>query len=119
MKYQDYQDQTTWSQKARDFADYVGKFTYKPNTQLVFGIDVNVPGQFVVCLFTQTEDSTGKRNHPIEIRSGIAVSDIMLAHNDSWNYIITDCVTKFELHERDEWLRYNGKMLRDPHASPS
>lgn len=29
---------------------------------------------------------------------------------------VQELIKKTELHESDEWLRYQGKLLRDPHA---
>jgi len=41
---------------------------------------------------------------------------MLLITDEKWllQYIF-DCVTRFELHERDEWYKVDGKCFKEPH----
>ncbi len=102
-----------------DQAEYIIKaFTYKPGWQfiaspmpsIVEGIDLRL------IIISQTIDARPEHNG--NVAQVQMFFDLTISHMTEEMIIehVQNIIKGLELHEMDEWLRYDGELVVDPHA---
>lgn len=63
-----------------------------------------------------THDSRSNEAPPLSIPVDFPLPDWQPEYDDDdWEAWLSDKLDWCELHEKDEWLRFNGVLYRDPH----
>lgn len=97
--------------------DILDNITYKPGTRMIaeirdYGFEINIGIEQQV-LDVDTKQPTRVRNFTC-----ISVPELLTYKGDVEKYVLR-CVdqqlTRMELHEKNEWLRYKGVWVNDPH----
>jgi hypothetical protein len=57
---------------------------------------------------SSTEIFHSQNLFPAEILENMTDADLVL-------HVIRECIFRVEMHEVDEWLKFNGKCVREPH----
>lgn len=105
-----------------DVLRFLGKFTYKPGYKLQFWLDgerkFHHEQSIVMNMVVPVPDSTREDQKEINIVFTQAVALLNLIHGgpEYVRHILFDFILKWERHEMDEWFRYDGRMLSNPHA---
>ena len=106
-----------------DVLKFLGKFTYKPGYKLQFWLDGErkpwSENSIVMNMVIPVPDSVGSDQKPITIVFTQAIDARAMVHGgpDFVGNRLKDFILQWERHEMDEWFRYEGKMLNDPHAN--
>lgn len=106
--------------KLQDVIDYLRGLTYKPNTSIGVREERDA---IVLSVDAQLPDAEGEWGNRTTIRVHLSRSiDKMYLQairvSERLAYVqmmVRDLITEFELHEMDEWLKHDGKRLREPH----
>lgn len=85
--------------------------SYKPGVRFTFE---NAGDRIIAHMATPTEDARGPRR---TVQGYTAVYVYAEHTTEHLHYFLREMVRRFELHEADEWLRFNGDLLHDPHAA--
>lgn len=99
-----------------ELCEIVARITYKP-AWVVKVYDVQPDTAYQITLNYQTTDSGGEADGPITISSTTLIPYESLTHLQS-AAIVTEVrrlILRAELHEVDEWLRYRGEQVKNPH----
>jgi len=95
--------------------DIIDSISYKPNFELRARMD-NLNLDMLLDISYSTQDST----HAVYKEARIASSNILdigrLEHPEEVVDWVKDMITIAEHHERDEWFKYKGELVNDPHA---
>jgi hypothetical protein len=87
--------------------------TYKPTFHFEV-VDVN--GSDVLRVTMATHDSRPDDAPPLSVPVDFGVPTIVPGWpDDEWRVWLRDKVHWCELHESDEWLRFDGVLVFDPH----
>lgn len=97
--------------------------TYKP-TYAFEVVDVN--GSQVLRVTLSTHDSRPDEAPPLSVPVDFPVPDVVFGGPDlfglgptmndaEWQIWLREKIRWCELHESDEWLRFDGELFRDPH----
>jgi hypothetical protein len=95
----------------------VARYSYKPGYRISVtteagALDFAVTGRLVA-------DDIPDANHP-ERKSRIVYTqtfgDLRDMDRNSLHFMVRDLVLGWERHELNEWLCYDGKKVKDPHA---
>lgn len=93
--------------------------TYKPNVKLnLYRETDRMMGTILVLYITsKLPDAINRGKGEVEI--GFRQIRPFDDFNDDGHVLewVGHCLMEMEMHERDEWFRFNGKMLRNPHAT--
>jgi hypothetical protein len=100
-----------------DLRAVVADVTYKPSVTLKTYHDVNPRLQVleVVVDGPDSRDWQAPDRRNITIVHRTVVPDYALMNNDHAIAFIRQCLLNMEVHELDEWVRYRGEQLRNPH----
>lgn len=108
-----------------DVLKFLGKFTYKPGYKLQFWVDserkLKRDQSIVMNMVIPVPDSTRADHKEVSIvfTQGVALEHILRGGPDFLGQLVKDFILKWERHEMDEWFRYEGRMLENPHANES
>ena len=98
----------------------VAKLTYKPGWELEC-YPQGEPAGGVVLRFGKSElDSEindGKTTKPLMLATTLASAVLNQMSESGLLQFIFDTVVQRELHEIEEWLRYDGNPLKEPHPN--
>lgn len=114
-------ERITSFRSSTDVLRFLGKFTYKPGYKLQFWLDGErkslTEQSIVMNMVVPVPDSTREDQKEIDIVFTQAVDMWALVRGgpDYARHLLSDFILKWERHEMDEWLRYDGRMLNNPH----
>lgn len=96
----------------------IDKISYKPEWTFRCGLSP-VSDDIEVRMTFNAKDSTGKRIGYDPVILSIRISyEIILRAKNAEEYVketIFHSIRTMEMHEIDEWLKYNGVHVNDPH----
>jgi hypothetical protein len=95
----------------------VEKLTYKPGWELQCYPDPG-PAGGVILRFGKDEPDCelgGDAIRPLMLTAAFSASDLRQLDEHAFLASIFDTVARRELHEVEEWLRYDGAPLKEPH----
>lgn len=113
-----------------NWKDFFEKIQYKPNVTIAYE-NVGYLGSERITVTMYVPDSRDPRNlapSQDEVARGLPPRRVPLVpitasyFLDPWysedysKHYIRDVLRRMEDHELDEWLRFDGKLLNDPHA---
>ncbi len=99
----------------KEILEYLNRFSYnRERTQLRADRSINGAGiEIRILRETRDADSPEKRTH-------VNVRELLFATKhvspESLDSLVQNLVHRFEIHEADEWLRFDGMKLKDPHV---
>lgn len=95
--------------------DVVARFTYRPDVEIRVALpnlqQAMTPAKLLLVVDTEDSRNPGKRIkvvHQTWIPQWVNTEDMAKA-------FIRQCIAVMVAHEMDEWLRFDGQLLRDPH----
>jgi hypothetical protein len=91
---------------------FVSDFTYKPG----YEIDLEVRG-FLPYLMVRFEAPSSRTEPGDTAHVKIEIPIFEEQTEDSFRALIKRMIIGAELHECDEWLRYKGELIFDPHGN--
>jgi len=97
----------------------VEKLNYKPGWELLCYPDPGPRGG-VIFRFGKDEpdcELKGDAVRPLMFTSALSRDELRPLDRDDVLRFIFDTVAKRELHEVEEWLRYDGQPLKEPHPA--
>lgn len=105
-------------------SDIVSRFTYKPGWRFTVhygGMPVGGPSDLAATVAVHTpRDVVNSVPSPSRGEELLSVQNIVGIPRDATEAEVVrrvrECVRKLELHESDEWLRYDGGMVAEPHT---
>ena len=96
----------------KSWREFIKTVTYKPNWK--FEIEEGWEGQEVLAIKVKLEDSRNPGS-PALVTNRIDLR-MFESHGDSNKQsILRSWINKMEQHEIDEWLRFGGVLVFDPH----
>lgn len=100
---------------ATDILRIIEGYTYKPGYKLSAWSD---GGTVTVNMYIPVPDSTTPEHKMVDITytHRISVCSFMFRDKGAVHYFMNEFFRGWELHEMNEWVRYEGKLLNDPHA---
>lgn len=100
-----------------DMAQVVADFTYKPGVRLELEEDrVRKPYGSILRVHVDTVDTRRlPAINPLELAHQTVVPEECYISEKFAKSFVRQCIRNMELHEMDEWLRYRGELLHDPH----
>lgn len=87
------------------------KFDYKPGYEIE--VQSSGTGWVMLGMTASVPDSRGRQGS-IHVFQSIQVRSSTLSL-DFLKYVVRELCDQFEQHEIDEWLRYDGELIKDPH----
>jgi hypothetical protein len=102
-----------------DIESHLRRFSYKPGWKFkVDGITTGFPYTFISASYSAPDSADPTRTVPIfgtlPINEYIMESDEFTLHTFDKLYL-TDLIRHCDRHEVEEWLRYDGQRIVDPH----
>lgn len=98
----------------RTFCALLKRFSYKPGSEFKAINNGSITKLIVYVPVINT-----KNNEPDQLQLSFLYDKEWLrrqSENDLINHIRTSVLHPGEIHESDEWFRYDGKLVHDPHA---
>lgn len=101
----------------KEVLDIFSKIKYKEDvtmhlvSQSDYGNDINL------YLYRLVKDATGQNEYPIKItsRNSLCLRTIGSMTERAFIEWVYRCLFNFEVHEMDEWFKYNNIAIKDPH----
>lgn len=91
----------------------VGSVTYKPGWE--FTVDSKGETIYVLASWPATDVESGEET---KLHNSFGINAMQMEQmkdDDVVKHCITQLIRSSELHEMDEWFRYKGEHVRDPH----
>lgn len=100
-----------------EFRRRIEEFTYKPGVRFVVAEEPEINTIVFTIVAVLTDSRSGQGSIPISLTQHLNLhyAASMLEDKRFFAAWVRDQVTKFELHEMDEWLLEKGKFVRNPH----
>lgn len=94
-----------------DLQRYLDRYTYKPGSSIVVG-NMNMRGRVEINLYLRSPDVSdpsrlAKITTTQELEFPVETGHLEMLIYSGWKYL--------ESHEIDEWLKFDGECVNDPH----
>ena len=103
--------------KVQEFIDFVGRLSYKPGCSFRAVVSNHGAGVVLFAFFEGIPDSRDPSRTTQLIQQRYVDAHEIDYGEKLWLWLIDDLTTQMELHERDEWLKLDGKCIKDAHPS--
>jgi hypothetical protein len=94
----------------------VARVTYKPGYRIVADVDPSNNYRVSLRLITAPLPDARGGDGTSPVQTVKVIDDHDWVTEERLKFLVRDLVHEFELHEMYEWLRCDGKQIKDPHA---
>lgn len=105
-------------QRMRDELD---KYTYKPGWDLEILTPAYSGYETGILAIEYTADDSREEGRKIRVGSKHTIpeyiADLLPDHPDQFGHWLAEMILAVERHEAQEWLRYQGEIVDDPHLT--
>jgi hypothetical protein len=105
----------TMKGEAKSWDEFLKNFTYRPGYEFRYDYDIDFNIHKIIARFTVEDTYNRGRMIPIVFQHTCPAWDEMGGETRALSYLRSVC-HDLEMHESDEWFRYKGEMVFDPHA---
>jgi len=99
--------------------EWLSKITYKPNWKFELEEDRNTPTRFMqnflYLRITTHQPNADRSLQSVLLTSSHALSPEAFMDKSHFLMIVEHAIRDAEMHEVDEWLKFDGKHIRHPH----
>ena len=98
----------------RRWEKFLQDFTYKPNWRFTAVEGGIYPGIYIQMRVPNSRRDVFNPNDTVLISKTVNVPDSWVSEEFALDYL-KSCIGHLEDHEIDEWIRYKGELVFDPH----
>lgn len=110
---------TDWNTAYDQAKEFMARVTYKPNTRFTVGAwcqENGPPIGITLNMFMTVPDvDNPETTTELHCSQGFLLGSMEHAGINIVQYVLNRVIETMENHERDEWLKIDGKHVRDPH----
>ncbi len=92
---------------------FVARYTYKPNVKLEL-IESSGRGWNLMIICTVPDS---RPPHTVDRVTHHNILNSEAVNSTNLSFFVQHSIKTVELHELDEWLKFDGKQLNNPHAN--